>query len=118
MERQERITALRCVLELKTSMAEAVGELSRFAYDSDEEIVTLLPSHVVRILDRYLSGELTEGDIEGWAEALLGRDDIGLLMGFEESLKQALFELSTPDVNEPISRELARRWAARFRGPS
>jgi hypothetical protein len=118
MKSQERMVALQDMLELRNSVAEAVRELSRFDFDSDEELVTLTPAHVVGVLDRYLSGELVEHDIEAWAEAVAGRDDVGLLEGFEESLKQFLFELSTPEINEPIGRELARRWAARFHGSS
>lgn len=49
---------------------------------------------------------------------MAGRDDVGLLEGFEELLKQVLFELSTPEINEPIGRELVSRWVARFRGLS
>jgi hypothetical protein len=118
MESRERGRALQNVLELRGPVADAVGELSRFDFDSDEELVTLTPAHVARVLEGYLSGEFTERDVEVWAEALAGRDDVGMLKGFEEPLKQALFELSTPEINEPIDHELARRWAARFREPS
>ena|SRR5437764_9452827 len=118
MKSQERKMALQNILELRNPVADAVRELSRFDFDSDEELVTLTPAHVVRVLGEYLAGELTERDVEAWAEALAGRDDVGMLEGFEQSLKQTLFELSTPEINEPIDRELARRWAARFRRPS
>jgi hypothetical protein len=118
MNIQDRIMALQDTLELRKPVAEAVHELSRFGPDSDEELVTLTPAHVASLLEKYLSGALTEHDIEAWAEALAGRDDVGLLEGFEDPLKQVLFELSTPEINEPIGPAMARRWAERFRMPS
>ncbi|MBE1497891.1 hypothetical protein H4696_004991 [Amycolatopsis lexingtonensis] len=61
MERQERIAVLQRLLELRTSVAEAACDLSRLGYDSDDELVTLTPAHVVRVLDGYLSGEVDAG---------------------------------------------------------
>ena len=118
MKPEDRMTALQELLELHRPVAEAIRELSRFRFDSDEEIVTLAPAHVVGLLEGYLAGGLMEEDVEVWAEALAGRDDVGFLEGFEDQLKQVLFELSTPEINEPIGPEMARRWTARLRIPS
>lgn len=117
MPHQDRMVALRDLLELRRSVAEAVRELSHFDSDS-EEIVTLTPAHIIDLLEKYLSGTLSEGDVEAWAEALAGRDDMGFMEGLEDLLKQALFELSTPEINEPIGSEMARRWTSCLRSSS
>ncbi|WP_328615164.1 hypothetical protein OHS18_46885 [Amycolatopsis sp. NBC_00355] len=114
MTAQDRAEALLDILELRKSVSDAVRELSRFGFDGEEDLVTLTPAHVTGLLRGYLSGAFTESDVEVWAEALAGRDDVGLLKGYENLLKQALFELSTPEINEPIGFEMARRWVERF----
>ncbi|WP_328647404.1 hypothetical protein OHS58_05810 [Amycolatopsis sp. NBC_00348] len=114
MNAQDRAAALLDILELHRSVPDAVRELSRFDFDGEEDLVTLTPAHVTAFLRGYLSGALTENDVEVWAEALAGRDDVGLLEGYGNLLKQVLFELSTPEINEPIGFEMARRWVERF----
>ncbi|UOZ05549.1 hypothetical protein [Amycolatopsis sp. WQ 127309] len=114
MNARDRAVALLDILELRKSVSDAVRELSRFGFDGEEDLVTLTPAHVIGLLREYLSGALTEKDVEVWAEALAGRDDVGLLEGYENLLKQVLFELSTPEINEPIDFEMARRWAERI----
>jgi hypothetical protein len=47
-------------------------------WDSDEELVTLTPEHLARMLERFLSGDLTSSDLDRRANAIEGRDDIGV----------------------------------------
>lgn len=110
----QRTAALQDLVDLRKPVREAVAALSRFDFDSDEELVTLTPSAIVSVLERYLAGVISALDVEEWAEALFGRDDVGLLAGSENLLKEAVFELSTPEINDPISRGLAARWIARL----
>jgi hypothetical protein len=65
---------------------------------------------MVSVLDRYLGGEVTSQQLEGWAEALTGRSDIGLQPGAEELLKQLLFEISTPEINFEITASQVSVW--------
>lgn len=112
--RFERIAALQDLVDLRKPAEEAAVALSRFEFDSDDELVTLTPSAIVSVLNRYLRGAISAVDVERWAEALVGRDDVGLLEGTEDLLKAAIFELSSPEINEPISPDLAARWRARL----
>jgi hypothetical protein len=49
-------------------------------------------------LESFLAGVIDAHEIEVWAEAVQGRDDIGMREPDSELLGEALFELSTPEL--------------------
>lgn len=80
--------------------------------------MTLTPDHVIRMLERFLSGELTSGDLERWANAIEGRDDIGLDTDAADALKDVIFELANPTLQGATTEESARAWVTRLRSGS
>jgi hypothetical protein len=91
------------LLSFKRPAGEIVRDLAPFGWDSDEELVVLTPGHLGAVLERFVAGTLTADDTSSWAEAIEGRDDIGLQKGFEPLLKQLLFELANPDITEELT---------------
>jgi hypothetical protein len=67
------------------------------------------------ILQRCLEGEIPEADVTAWAELVEGRPSIDYESGKEEELADALFELSTPEINEPVTLEKCWRLLKAFR---
>lgn len=84
------------------------GELSKFRWDCDAELVTLERSHLKSLLGNFVAGQLTAADVHMWAETVEGRDDIGLEAECTEQLKSIIFELATPTINRPLSPALAK----------
>jgi hypothetical protein len=80
-----------------------------FAWDSDEELVTLTRAHVGSVLERYVRSELSRDEVGAWAEAIEGRDDIGLEAGHRDLLKSILFELANAPIKRRLSPLLARK---------
>lgn len=111
----ERLLTLRSLLEGAAPLDAAIGALGALPWDSDEELVTLTPEHVIRMLERLLSGELTSGDLEQWANAIEGRDDIGLDADASDALKEVIFELANPSLQGATTAESARAWVGRLR---
>lgn len=109
----ERREALIALLERVGPVADSGQRLARFPWDCDGELAVLTADHIVRTLQAFLSGQLSEDDVETWAEALQGRDDLGLDPTRADDLKQALFELSTPQICGPTT-ELAASWVERL----
>lgn len=72
-------------------------------------VVLLCRADVDQALKRYVDGGLTERQLHEWAELLEMNDNIDYEAGEEEAIADVLFRLSTPDINEPISENLARR---------
>src|SRR5947207_6181559 len=108
--RTARTDALRALVELQVEPHQAAARLREDSWDSDEDLVTLTAADAVRVLNAYLSGQMDAADVQLWAEALEGRDDLGFDSGCGDRLKDFLFEFATPEVNEPNTPQLAERW--------
>lgn len=113
---QRRRAVLLDLIELRLAPSAAVAAVRELPWDSDVELVLLTRAHVVAMLQRYLRCELNEADLEAWADAVEGRDDIGAEPGDEELLRAFVFETANPMIAEPISDAFARRWVERLGG--
>ena len=89
--------------------------VSKFAWDSEIELVTLSRASAAALLERYLQGELAEADLEEWANAVEGRDDIGFESEYKGLLGEFVFETANPELAAPISENYARLWVTRLR---
>ncbi len=83
-------------------------------WDSSTAFVLLNRADCVRLLDSYLTERLTAEQCETWAEAIESREDVELEDGASDLLKAFLFEISTPEINGPLSLESAREWKDRL----
>lgn len=101
------------LVTLARPVPDRVRELSTYPWDS-EEIVTLTESAVVSVLDRFLAGGLDAADIEAWANAIEGRDDIGFSPAGEEILRDAIADLANPALRSAADLERARHWRQRL----
>jgi len=84
-------------------------ELAVLGWDSNQEFVTLHVHHVVKVLEEYLAGRRTAAAVEQWAEAIEGRDDIGLDASARAVLSEVIFELANPALCHPLTPLRARR---------
>lgn len=99
---QTRTEILSKLLAYQTSLDELTQLLKQFPWDSREELVVLTPDHISHILQRYLAGEFSEQQLEDWANAIEGREDIGFLLGHEDALADAIHQLANPLLTQPI----------------
>jgi hypothetical protein len=104
----ERRAAIEALVELRGEVPHVLSMALSFPWDLDEPLVTLTCAHIDAILKRYVDGTLTESDVESWAEAVEGRDDIGYREGQEEKIADLLFRLSSPEINTPLSPAVAQ----------
>jgi hypothetical protein len=102
------------LLQFSRPIAGVVSDLSAFGWDSDEELVTLEPSHISAVLNRFLSGEISVADVEDWANAIECREDIGLIQ--ESPVADALDELANPLLTRPLTRQSAAEWVVALSG--
>jgi hypothetical protein len=72
-------------------------------WDSDVRLVTLRPADLMTILERYVKDELSENDVETWANLVEGREDIEV----DDEAKEILFELANPELVRSISKPRA-----------
>ena len=105
-----RTSRLKELLHFSRPVADVVGDLSAFGWDSDEELVTLEAAHISAVLNRFVSGDISDTDVEDWANAIECREDIGLLQ--ESPVADALNELANPLLTRPLTRQSAVDWVA------
>ena len=77
--------------------------LGAYAWDSDRELVRVAPADVKNVLTLFREDQATAGDIEAWANAIEGRDDLAMT----EHVADAIFELANPLLTEPLTKERA-----------
>lgn len=72
------------------------GGVDAFHFDWDRAaLVVLTREHVAGVLCRWLAGELTETEVEDWANLVEGRDDLDLDPA-DPAVADAIFDLANP----------------------
>jgi hypothetical protein len=117
MNSDQRIEALRDLIELREPISVATGRLRSFPWDIDSALVTLTMNDLIGVIEGYLRRELSETEVEEWAEAIDGRDDIGYESYAGGTLKQIIFELANPLLATSIDHTQALRWKEVITGP-
>lgn len=106
---QSRTQLLARLLDYTHPLEQTVADLRQFPWDSEAALVVLSRQHIMRLLERYLRGELTESDVEAWANAIEGREDIDYEAGHGDVPQEAVHILANPVLTEPLDRFSAGR---------
>src|SRR5256885_11135923 len=101
----DRRTAVLDLVELRRPVADAVNAVRTFPWDAEEELATLGPGQLGHVLDLFLAGNLSAQELEDWANAVEGRDDIA----FEpREVVDFLSELANPLLHKALTVESVR----------
>jgi hypothetical protein len=109
---EERASLLRSLISIGRPVSDIVSDLRQFPWDSKLPLVQLSPSNALSIMRRYESGQLSNTEVEEWANAIEGRDDIDIAR--HPSLRELIFQLANPTLTQPLTPELARDWIKRL----
>lgn len=96
-----RIASLIDLLELRRPLSDAIEGLRAWHWDSLDELVEVRPIHVEAAMTRFESGRLSAAELEEWAEAVHGRDDIADNSPHNQ-LSEILFELASPELFDEL----------------
>jgi len=111
MDITERREAVADLVQLRTSVDDAVSALRRFPWDCEDELVMLGPAELRHVLRAFLGGSLSANQLENWANAVEGRDDVS----FEpREMIDLVTELANPLLFKPLSTETAREMLQRI----
>ena len=80
-------------------------ELRGFSWDSDEELLQLEASHLIQVLRGYVDGAASAEEVEAWANAIEGREDIG----YQGKVLEAVHVLANPVLEGELTRDLASK---------
>lgn len=103
------------LLQFERPFAELRDSLLAFPYDYEGDAVVLMRKHIAHALQRLVDGAISAEALEAWAEFVEGRPGIEYENGMEERLSEALFQLSTPEINEPVTAERCWRLLKQLR---
>jgi len=104
---KKRETVLNSLLALERPLNQVLMELRAIPWDSHDEIVVITRAHVSVVLRRFIAGELRESEVEDWANAIEGRDDIGFTELHAAVLKRVLHELANPALEGALTNRRA-----------
>ena len=113
--KDSRRAALEDLITLRQPLAAVAARLARYPWDSEVELVTLLPEHISGVLARFCAGEIAAGDVEDWANAIECREDIALAGA---PVEHAVFQLANPIITEPITLASAASLVAALHSPA
>jgi hypothetical protein len=106
MDIDSRRAAVADLVCRRRPLAEAIATLRRYPWDCDEELVELGPSVLRSVLSDFLAGSISAPDLEEWANAVEGRDDIAFV---PYEVIDVVAALANPLLYEPLTQETAGR---------
>ncbi len=110
----ERKTALLELVDIKIPIGKAINQVRLFEWDSEEELVLMERKHIVKLLQAFVDGNLSDREVLNWANAVEGRDDIGIDVEFEDVITDSIFILANPEITEELTKELAIKMLQRL----
>lgn len=104
----KRIDLLNKLINFDDDIDSVNAKLATFGWDSNEDFVILKKQHLLKVLNKFLNGEIDQNDIVGWAEAIECREDIGFDLENKNMLSQIIFDLANPGVVGELSKVEAK----------
>jgi hypothetical protein len=115
-EPEERRTALLNLMNLGEPVDAALRSLAKYRW-GETVAIQVDRSHVVRLLEAFVAGRVTNDEVERWAFALAGRDDVDYEPHMSAEIAQFMFEAENPEINGVLTVDRASEWIRRL-GPT
>ncbi len=103
----ERRKLLKKLLKYDGNLKEITTSLEKLGWDSNVSLITLQRQEIIEILNRYIKSEFTTSDIEEWANAIEGREDIDYENGYDELISTIIFKLANPLLTQGLDPQVA-----------
>lgn len=108
----DRVSSVNALLEAQRALPELQAQLAAFPWDSDNDLASLSPLHLRGVLTKFLEGNLSSAELEAWANAVEGREDVAIPAGV---VQDALHELANPQLSQALTPARARHWLTELR---
>lgn len=79
--------------------------LSSFGWDSQEDLVVITREQILKTLNKFIEGQISELDLEEWSEAIECREDISFDKNHREVISEIIFELANPKIAGDLTKE-------------
>ena len=108
----DRSAVIENLLDFSRPLDELQRQLGGFDWDFEGVPIVLHPAHIVHVLGRYLSGELTASLVERWANLIEGREDLSFDSKHEKWITDTIYELANPALTARLEITRARELVA------
>ena len=111
MSIERRAEILKRLIRYEEPPEPLASALNEFSWDwlEDEPLIRLRASDLLRVIDRFLAGNIDAQQLQDWAERLECREDIGFESDDKQLVDDVFFRLATPFINEPLTHESVSR---------
>jgi hypothetical protein len=114
----DRLALVQELLELSRPLDNMKVQLAKIEWDYDGEGVELTAGHFSNLLLRYIQGEISDDQVETWANLVEGREDVQFATEDEAKLEEVLFELANPAITQTLDHLRAKTLLEIILGPS
>ncbi|MES2359101.1 MAG: hypothetical protein V4529_12285 [Gemmatimonadota bacterium] len=111
---KDRASLLRSLIDFDDPIQEIMAELQQLPWDVEIPVVQFSVGDATSVLRRYEAGQLSAPDIEAWANAIEGRDDIGIDDHLD--LREMIYQLANPSLTQRLTRDAAQGWLKKLGG--
>lgn len=102
-----RAEVLHELVSFRTPTEPLLQELGSFGWDWDgDPLLILKKEHLVRVIDRFLAGEISAAQLQQWAENLEVREDVAFDEDERALVDPVFFRIATPEINDPLTLEV------------
>lgn len=98
MDDNIRIALVKELANYEKPINETLEKLSKFEWDFDGQSYLMKTEILKCVLQRYIAGAVSEGNLEDWANALEGREDIKYANPKKDIVKEIIYELANPTL--------------------
>jgi hypothetical protein len=116
-EEARRLALVRDLVAMTMPLGVVVRQLAAMNWDYEGDGVELAKEHLVNALHRYLRGDVSEADIEVWANQVEGRD-VHSEPNSEQEIEDVLYELANPLLTQPLDRGRAEHLVSNLSLPT
>jgi len=107
---KRRAEILQELVRFEAPSAPLVRELRSFGWDwSGEPLVVIKKEDLLRVIDRFLAGELSAPQLQEWAENLEVREDVAFDEEERDLVDPIFFRIATPEINDPLTLDVVRQ---------
>jgi hypothetical protein len=110
------MTDRRAVLLYLLTFSKTIGELkimlASLSWDYNGPPIIFNRSHLINVLQRYLNKELSDSDIENWANLVECREDIDFEKNYSTELSQIIYQLANPVLEGKLDAENCKKMIA------
>ncbi|KPV93598.1 hypothetical protein AN214_04366 [Pseudoalteromonas sp. P1-9] len=100
-----RLQALNEIINFGSNLELAAIRIHEFPFDTDEELITINRHHVEKVLKMFISGEISDEQVEQWANFIEGREDLNY-----DVFGNLIYILANPVLEGKLSISKARKF--------